>query len=629
MTTPPPRRAVRLLAAAVALAAGALCVPPVSAADAETEAGRMLLVLDSSGSMKEPAAGGATKIGAAKQALGRVVDGLPDDAQVGLRVFGAEVFSRDEPGACTDSQLVVRPGTDNREELRDAVAAYQPYGETPIAHALQQAARDLGSEGARSIVLVSDGIATCEPDPCVVARDLRSAGIDLRIDVVGLSVDSATRGQLSCIARAGGGEYYDADSADDIVEQLETATTRALRPFETDGTPIEGGTDLDPTAVEAGRWTDTLGGPDTEEASRWYRFERTIPRSTLHVGASSLGVGSRDGIAVSVYDETERRCAYGIAIKQVVSGELLTAGASAGPGTRGESDECSNGPLLVQVERQTVLGADGETPYSLELVEEPPVAGTDGLPEAIRNIIETSQPEPRSEEPTAVEGGSSFATATEVAPGSYTGEIVPGETQVWKVPVEWGQSLGARVVVPESRGALRETFGYQGPFASLAVLNPLRVDVITTGGRNTGFAAGGRNVLTDATSEVRYLNRAEGNPANLAGYYYVTYATDERPEGLDGAGVPMPFRLEVTVDGEPSGAPDYVEEATASEASPTTAAPTGEATEDDDAQAAAPPADARADDDSGLPVRLLAAGGLGLLAVAAVGGGALLLRRSR
>lgn len=622
--TPLPRRAARLLAAGLVLAAGALSLPPATAADAETETetGRMLLVLDSSGSMKEPAAGGSTKIAAAKQALGRVVAGLPDDAEVGLRVFGAEVFSRDEPGACTDSQLVVRPDTDNRTELRDAVAAYEPYGETPIAHALQQAARDLGGEGARSIVLVSDGIATCDPDPCVVARDLRAAGIDLRIDVVGLSVDSATRGQLSCIARAGGGEYYDADSADDIVEQLETATTRALRPFETDGTPIEGGTDIDPTAVEAGGWTDTLGGTESDESTRWYRFERTTTRSTLHVGVSSLGVGARDALTVAVADETGRRCSSGLATKQIVSGALLSTGTTAGPGSRSQGGECDDGALLVQVERNQTLGDAGETPYTLELVEEPAVSGTDGLPAAVETLSEVPQPAPVSGDAEPSVGGSSFATAPEVAPGAYTGEIVPGETQVWKVPVEWGQSLGARIVVPESTGALREAIGIQGPFAQLSVLNPLRTDVATLGGTNTGFAAGGRGVLSDATGEVRYLNRAAGNAADLAGDYYIAYATDE---STDSAGVPMPFRLEVTVDGEPAGEPAYADDATP----PTASAPTEDPQAEEGAQASAASADAPADDDSGLPVRLLAAGGLGVLAVAAVGGGVLLLRRSR
>ena len=149
----------------------------------------MVLVLDSSGSMKERTGAGETKIAAAREALTAVIGSLPDEQAVGLRVYGAEVFSRDDPGACTDSRLVVPVETGNRDRLREAVGRYTPYGETPIGHALQEAGRDLGSEGKRTIVLVSDGEPTCTPDPCVVARDLAQQGVDLTIDVVGLDVD--------------------------------------------------------------------------------------------------------------------------------------------------------------------------------------------------------------------------------------------------------------------------------------------------------------------------------------------------------------------------------------------------------------------------------------------------------
>jgi Ca-activated chloride channel family protein len=62
--------------------------------------------------------------------------------------------------------------TGNRSALRQALRTYRPYGETPIGFALQEAAEDLGDEGRRTVVLVSDGEPTCDPDPCEVARDL-------------------------------------------------------------------------------------------------------------------------------------------------------------------------------------------------------------------------------------------------------------------------------------------------------------------------------------------------------------------------------------------------------------------------------------------------------------------------
>ncbi|WP_152691164.1 VWA domain-containing protein, partial [Jiangella alkaliphila] len=180
------------LATAVATAAAvvAVTVLPSEAAEESLDPGsRMMLVLDSSGSMAEATPSGGTRIDAAKDALREVIGGLPEDQEVGLRVYGAEVFSQNDPGACTDSQLIVEPGTGNRDQLTSALDGYEPYGETPIGNALQEAGKDLGTEGPRTIVLVSDGEPTCEPDPCTVATELAGAGVDVRIDVVGLDVD--------------------------------------------------------------------------------------------------------------------------------------------------------------------------------------------------------------------------------------------------------------------------------------------------------------------------------------------------------------------------------------------------------------------------------------------------------
>ena len=88
------------LASATLLSISFAAVGTVSAplpAHADGDAGRMVLVLDSSGSMKDPAQGGMTKIDAAKKSLTGVIQNLPVDAQVGLRVFGATVENR---GTC-------------------------------------------------------------------------------------------------------------------------------------------------------------------------------------------------------------------------------------------------------------------------------------------------------------------------------------------------------------------------------------------------------------------------------------------------------------------------------------------------------------------------------------------------
>ncbi len=277
------RRLRRTLTSAVALLF-VVSLPVWNAAPATADGddtGRMVLVLDSSGSMKERTAGGEPKIDAAKKALNQVIGSLPEKQSVGLRVYGAEVFSRSDPGACTDSQLVVPVETDNRDNLRSAVARYKPYGETPIGYALQQAGDDLGNEGKRTVVLVSDGEPTCAPDPCKVARDLSKKGVDLKIDVVGLDVDGSAREKLQCIADAGNGTYYDVDSSEELATSLEKLATRAARPYDAIGNPVSGTPTADgaPT-ITAGDWLDELGSTESG-LTKTYEVKREIPGSTL------------------------------------------------------------------------------------------------------------------------------------------------------------------------------------------------------------------------------------------------------------------------------------------------------------------------------------------------------------
>lgn len=612
---------------------------------ADTDYARMVLVLDASGSMAEPAAGGTTKIEAAKQALGTVVDGLPDEAYVGLRVYGAKVFSRDQKGACTDSQLVVDPGTDNRDELRAALERYEPYGETPIGYALRKAARDIGGESTRSIVLVSDGIATCEPDPCVVAGELAKSGIDLQIDVVGLSVDAGARAQLRCVAAKGNGTYYDADDADDIVESLETAAARALRPFALDGTPLAGGDSSDPTPIEAGLWSDKVG-TTPQDAERWFSYTRTMPGSTVRVGLSSLGGDPDEWDTVQLATSTPvgSPCSTDSGFKNINSAELLGAEVAAGP--TGNDDCATSDEILIKVSRSLANLGRGRSPFSLQVVEEPPADGS-SLPEEDGWSDMVLDPPVTTGEPEPVTGGDSFATAPVLTDGAYRGTIVPGETQAFRVEVAYGQTLSARLRTPPASPALREDIGYQGPFGSVQVYSPMRGRVPMSGdGINTsGFAASASSgVFGVQTPEVRFNNRNSSGTlsSSLPGYYYVVFAADADYRGDT---YEMPFRLDLQVRGEEAGAPEYADGQAlltgadgplGAPVSSQAADPSDEATDDttDDGDVTSDGADgseqAADDRDEGVVSgRTLAAGGLGVVALGCVGVAIALLRARR
>ncbi len=551
---------------------------------AEGDAGRMVLVLDSSGSMKERASGGETKIAAAKRALSQVIGSLPPAQSVGLRVYGATVFSRDQAGACTDSQLVVPVGTDNRADLRSAVSRYRPYGETPIGYALQQAGKDLGSQGRRTIVLVSDGEPTCDPDPCKVARELSAQGVDLKIDVVGLDVDGAARQKLQCIAGAGNGTYYDVDSSEEFATSLEKLATRAGRPFAAVGDPVRGTPTADgaPTLV-AGDWLDDLGTSENALVKH-YEVQREVPGSTLHVSAS-LRTATSDGESVTVATSTPEGelCDSASDFAQLSVGRLISAGAATGGTDAADEDPCVTADTLLVTVTDDVRSVRGPRPLELRVIEEPPVASTDNLPQATDGTFRR----PSAGRSRKAVGGSSFLDATVLTPGSYRDGILPGELLTYQVDVDWGQQLTARVDFPPPGEKLAEATGNLDLTSLVDLFSPGRAKAsdLTLDGSpaNQGFLPTSASSFSVGTSPVTYLSR-EGSDAtgdhSMAGRYTVAVFLEEDPEGQSYV---VPFTLHLAVTGKVSGAPDYTEEPAPLEPSPS-ASPSA-------TDSSAPPAD--------------------------------------
>ena len=436
---------------AVALICGLMPAlgPHVSAAASLPEPddpGRLALVLDSSGSMKEPAPGGQSKIDAARAALGQVVDQLPDDAEVGVRVFGAKVFSREDVGACKDTQNVVPVGPLDREALKQAVADYRPYGETPIGRALQGAAKDLGTAPPgepRTIVLLSDGEPTCKPDPCKVAEELAVQGIDLTINVVGLDVSGAARNALRCIARVGGGSYYDAQSADELATSLVKVSVRDLRGFVLNGDRVEGGKSLGTALpLEPGTYVDTS---PRQGKPRYYLVDKP-PGGGVSVFALVRPPRSEKAwhtaLTVQLMTPEGDRCTYAFEQSfQVVGATPITsAGVEFSQFTPAMNDECRDVEQLVA----TVEVDAGVTDYRLQLGSHPAIVNADALPKAVSGDKEpwlANVRIPRRGPTTPVAGGVSPDDSPALSPGTtYTDTLLASEQLVYKIPVECRRS---------------------------------------------------------------------------------------------------------------------------------------------------------------------------------------------
>jgi hypothetical protein len=236
--------------------------PAARAQDAE-EPPALLLIMDSSGSMNADDGTGRPKVAAAKDSLTSLVDELPEDSLVGLRVYGHRVSNAPsaKPRGCRDTELIVPVRPLERAGMKARIRSFGARGWTPIGLSLREAAGDLrGFSGRRTIVLVSDGIDTCAPPPpCEVARDVSERGIAVRIDTVGFQVDARARRMLRCIARVSGGQYFDAPSSDELGRRLEALSARALRVYEVIGTPVDGAaTEASAPVLEPGRYVDEI-----------------------------------------------------------------------------------------------------------------------------------------------------------------------------------------------------------------------------------------------------------------------------------------------------------------------------------------------------------------------------------
>ena len=188
------------------------------------------LILDSSGSMAEATSTGESRIDAAKGVLSNVIDTIPTDTgriNVGFRVFG-HTGNNTEAGraeSCQGTELRVPIDGVDRAALHAQVDVYQPVGWTPITLALTEAAKDFPAADpsiSNSMILVTDGLETCDGDPCAAATAIAQGDVHATINVVGFGTSQEETNTLSCIANNSGGQLLTANNYDELLAALFT-----------------------------------------------------------------------------------------------------------------------------------------------------------------------------------------------------------------------------------------------------------------------------------------------------------------------------------------------------------------------------------------------------------------------
>ena len=99
-----------------------------------------------------------------------------------------------------------------------------PKGMTPITASLQLAAEGLGyKENKATVILVSDGLETCDADPCAAAKKLEELGVDFTAHVIAFDLKPEETEKLRCISEATGGRFFPASDAASLKDALDFA----------------------------------------------------------------------------------------------------------------------------------------------------------------------------------------------------------------------------------------------------------------------------------------------------------------------------------------------------------------------------------------------------------------------
>jgi Ca-activated chloride channel family protein len=196
-----------------------------------------------------------TRMAAAKEVLTKSIEslrGVPD-LELALRVYGHQTNVTNTYQDCQDTKLEVAFGPSNIDPIKTKIKGLQAKGATPIARSLEAAASDFPDTLARNfIILITDGLESCDNDPCIIARKLRDKGVKVTPFVIGLGMDLSYLDKFECI-----GSYTDAESKvafenvlTNILSKALLNTTVQINLNTVEGKPIE--TDVSMFLYEAG-----------------------------------------------------------------------------------------------------------------------------------------------------------------------------------------------------------------------------------------------------------------------------------------------------------------------------------------------------------------------------------------
>jgi Ca-activated chloride channel family protein len=223
----------------------------------------VMVVFDGSNSMWGQIDGTA-KIEIARGSMESLMGDWVEGTNLGLIAYGHR-----REGDCTDIETIIPPGPADRAAFLDRIGAITPRGKTPLTAAVEEAARQLSyRDNPATVVLISDGIESCQRDPCALADELERSGVDFTAHVIDFGLaDEEDQASIACIADRTGGRFIAAGNAGELGNALGAVSAEvasAAEPEPVNEMPVEV---TAPQGVTAGSvfdvgWSETLDTRD-------------------------------------------------------------------------------------------------------------------------------------------------------------------------------------------------------------------------------------------------------------------------------------------------------------------------------------------------------------------------------
>ena len=608
-----------------------------STASEGSEDSKAMLILDASSSMVEADAEG-TRMESAKKAANELVESLPETANMGLMAYGAN--ESDAPDnrerGCKDVETLAKVGKIDKAKFKSAIDGLEPKGYTPMGNSLRKAAEELGDEGERSIILVSDGIDSCAPPPvCEVAKELAEDGVDLAIHTVGFQVDDAARKELQCIAEAGNGQFLEAKDASSLAQSLKFLAQRDIGKYKVEGTPFEFvDSPEDAKWLGQGQYQTKVTPDSNAKTDRYFRV--SVPEG-YNALITMTPIWQPDG-----HFEDAEVVLESSAQTNENDPNCGKAKTELGPASIAGNAQFAMEPYWVSLAREDQLDNCDMSDWLIttqifkrgaELVDDvnvevnvfySPIPEAEQAKEWSDRSISSGKydgevPLGTSQE---ITGGTSFNDAVEISEGTYADKIVPGEYRFYKIPVTWGQR-------PVMKMKVKGSVTNDADSVKMKIFDPTRLQSATR-----DFSFYDKEEESGPVSPAQFTMYGGDNPHQ--GYYFLHVGMGAKSED-EATGVEQPYEFAVMLDGEPvDGGPDWTPtyengpepsdepikfDGASSSGEERTVEEATESTEEADATEAAD------EKSGGLSLPLL--GGLGLLLLAVIGAVVFLLNRNR